>query len=94
MTATVKVSKKEEDVTNSNLQSNIVEPSVTITIGEDVPSRENEFTTEIKLEKEENETNKRYFCFMKVQHEIFCHLSLLIVHGLFHFLCLLHWNKK
>ena len=27
-----------EDITNSNLQSNIVESSVTVTIGEDEPS--------------------------------------------------------
>ncbi|KAF3337026.1 Replication protein A DNA-binding subunit B [Carex littledalei] len=48
-----------EDVTDSNLQSNIVEPSVTITIGEDEPSGEKEITTEIKLEKEENEKDER-----------------------------------
>ena len=50
-----------EDVTDSNLQSNIVEPSVTVTIGEDEPSGEKELTTEIKLENEENKTNERYF---------------------------------
>jgi len=56
-----------EDVTDRNLRSNIVEPSVTITIGEDNPSGEKKFTTEIKLEKEENETDEWYFYFMKVQ---------------------------
>ncbi|KAF3336559.1 Replication protein A DNA-binding subunit B [Carex littledalei] len=48
-----------EDVTDSNLQSNIVEPSVTISDGEDKPSGEKEVTTEIKLEKEENEKDER-----------------------------------
>ncbi|KAF3321802.1 replication protein A1 [Carex littledalei] len=53
-------SRVNEDVTDSNLQSNIVEPSVTVTIGEDEPSGEKELTTEIKLENEENKTNERF----------------------------------
>ncbi|XP_078172000.1 uncharacterized protein LOC144566017 [Carex rostrata] len=48
-----------EDVTNSNLQSNIVETSVTVTIGEDEPSGQKEFTIEINEKNEENESHER-----------------------------------
>ena len=34
-----------EDVTDSTIQANIVEPSVTVTTGEDEPSGKKEFTT-------------------------------------------------
>ena len=34
-----------DELTDSNIQSNIVEPSVTVTIEEDEQSREKKFTT-------------------------------------------------